>query len=73
MPLETGGYRRHFSLLKKYRIILPPLTEQKKIVVRLDKLSAKIKELEEYQKSTDLDLARLEQSILHEAFTGGLK
>ncbi len=72
LPIETDGYRRHFSLLKKYKILLPPLTEQKKIVARLDKLSVKLKKLEEYQKSTDLDLVRLEQSILHQAFTKGL-
>lgn len=50
-------------------IPLPSLAEQKKIVARLDVLSAKLKKLEEYQKSADLDLARLEQSILHQAFS----
>jgi hypothetical protein len=34
----------------------------------LDKLSEKIRRLEKYQKSTQSDLATLEQSILHRAF-----
>lgn len=38
------------------------------IVARLDALSEKIKKLKEYQKSTQSDLDRLEQSILHKAF-----
>lgn len=56
--------------LKKIKILLPSLADQKKVVVRLDKFSAKLKKLEEYQKSTDIDLIRLEQSILHKAFSG---
>ncbi|TSA45425.1 restriction endonuclease subunit S, partial [bacterium] len=41
---------------------------QKKIVARLDALSAKIQKLQEYQKSTQSDLVKLEQSVLHSAF-----
>lgn len=69
-----GGAQPNLSqtILKKFQIPLPPITEQKKIVARLDKLSDKLKKLEAYQKSTDLDLARLEQSILHQAFSGEL-
>lgn len=58
------------SKLKQIKIFLPSLPEQKKLVARLDALSAKLKKLGEYQKSADLDLARLEQSILHQAFQG---
>lgn len=58
------------SKLKKIKIPLPPLTEQKKIVERLDALSAELKRIEEYQQSTQADLDRLEQSILHRAFSG---
>ncbi len=57
------------SKLKKVKIFLPSLVEQEKIVTRLDKLSAKLKKLEEHQKSTALDLARLEQAILQKAFS----
>ncbi len=58
------------SKLKQIGIALPPLAEQKKIVARLDALSAQLKKLEEHQKTADLDLVRLEQSVLHQAFTG---
>lgn len=59
--------KRHLESLE---IPLPPLAEQKKIVERLDALSAELKRIEEYQKSTQADLDRLEQSILHRAFSG---
>lgn len=62
--------RANLKEVSKFKIPLPSLVEQKKIVARLDKLSAKLKKLEEHQKSADLDLARLEQSILHQAFQG---
>lgn len=58
------------SKLKKIKIFLPSIVEQKKIVTRLDALSEKIRHLHEYQKSTQSDLVELEQSILHSAFRG---
>ena len=58
--------------LKKFKIPLPSLLEQKKIVARLDELSEKIHQLQEHQKSTQADLENLEQSILHKAFQGEL-
>ena len=42
-PLESDGYKRHFSKLKELRIPLPPLEVQKKIVA----------EIEGYQKVID--------------------
>jgi len=54
------------------KILLPSFTEQKKIVARLDKLSEKIRQLQEYQKKTESDLVALEQAILHKAFSGKL-
>ena len=54
------------------KILIPPLTEQKKIVARLDSISEKTRQLQDYQKSTARDLLTLEQSILHKAFSGGL-
>lgn len=65
-----GGAQPNLSqtIIKRFKIPLPPLSEQKKIVVRLDGLAEKIKKLQEHQKSTAADLLRLEQSILHSAF-----
>lgn len=69
-PIRTEGYRRHFYKLKKYKISIPPLTEQNKIVSHLDSLSEKIKDLQEAQKVNLSDLSVLEQSILSKTFTG---
>jgi len=36
LPIEDLGYARHFRLLKKRPISIPPLPEQKRIVAKLD-------------------------------------
>ena len=56
--------------LKKIKIPLPPIAEQKKIVARLNSLSEKTRRLQEYQNSTASDFIYLEQSVLHKAFSG---
>lgn len=58
--------------LKKFKIPIPPLAEQEMIVARLDSLSEKIRQLQDYQKQTAADLDALEKSILHQAFAGKL-
>jgi len=57
-----------FNIFNNLEIPLPPIAEQKKIVARLDSLSEKIKNLQEYQKSTASDFISLEQSILSKSF-----
>ncbi|HCC05164.1 TPA: hypothetical protein DEP58_02555 [Patescibacteria group bacterium] len=54
--------------LATFTLLLPPLSEQKKIVARLDTLSAKVRILQEAQSVQLADLKALKQSILHEAF-----
>lgn len=58
------------TALKKIKIPLPPLAEQKKIVKKLDALSEKVRALQELQSAQAADLKALKQSILHEAFAG---
>jgi type I restriction enzyme S subunit len=58
--------------LKKLKILLLSLPEQKKIVTKLDKLSEKIKTLRELQTSQLADLKCLEKSYLRGAFRGDL-
>lgn len=38
-PVTNQGYKRHFSILTQTKIPLPPLTIQKQIVERLDKIA----------------------------------
>ena len=54
------------------KIPLPPLTEQKKIVERMDALTQKVRELQKLQSETAINLTVLKQSILHQAFQGEL-
>ena len=65
-----GGAQPNLSqtIIKKFKIPLPHLSEQKKIITRLDALSEKIQKLQAHQKQSAADLLSLEQSILHKAF-----
>lgn len=58
------------SKLQKLKVPLPPLAEQKKIVKKLDSLSAKVGDLKKLQAKQSADLKALKQSILHKAFSG---
>lgn len=75
--IENKGTGSTFKAISKKDlegliVYLPSVSEQKKIVTRLDALSEKIKKLQEYQKQTESDLIALEKSILHNAFNGKL-
>ena len=68
MTGSAGQKRVPVQFLEKFKIPLPPIAEQKKIVARLDSLSEKTRRLQEYQKSTASDFVSLEQSILSKSF-----
>ena len=68
MTGSAGQKRVPVQFLEKFKIPLPPIAEQKKIVAHLDALSAKIRRLQEYQKSTASDFISLEQSVLSQSF-----
>lgn len=53
LPLEARGYSRHFKLLKKSFIPLPPLEEQKRIVAKVDELMALCNEIENTNQKTN--------------------
>lgn len=58
--------------VRSIKIIIPPLQEQEKIILRLDELSAETKRLETiYQQKLD-SLEELKKSILQKAFNGEL-
>lgn len=56
---------------KKYNLLpvnYPPLSEQQHIVVRLDALSARVRELEEIQKNVITECDNMKQAILRQVF-----
>ncbi len=69
-----GGAQPNLSqtIIKKFKIPLPSLPEQKKIVEYLDSLSEKTRNLQKLQEKTAGDFKALKQSILHKAFAGEL-
>ena len=72
--LSVGANTKFLTMkvLNKIKIPVPELSEQQKIVTKLDKLSEKIKNLHELQKSQLEDLKLLEKAYLREAFAGEL-
>ncbi len=60
------------TIIKRVKILIPPLTEQQKIVTRLDVLSEKLRTLRELQQSQLEDMKKLEKAYLREAFRGEL-
>ena len=56
------------KLLQNIIVPVPPLSEQQRIVERLDELSEKVKKLEEIQEKTIKECDALKQAILREVF-----
>jgi type I restriction enzyme S subunit len=72
--LASGSVVKNISgdLVKKVLLLIPSLSEQQKIVQKLDALSAQTKRLEAiYQQKID-NLEELKKSILQKAFNGEL-
>lgn len=69
-----GAAQKGFYLkdIKALKILIPLLADQQKIVIKLDELSEKIKNLHEFQKSQLEDIKLLEKAYLKEAFNGEL-
>lgn len=61
------------SKLSEIKIPVPPPTEQKEIVQYLDRLSAKVRDLQSLQQKTATDFLALRQSILAHELTPGQK
>jgi len=72
MATTTGTRmpRANMNKVKKLKIPLPPVAEQKKIVEYLDSLSAKARALQSLQQETKNDFSALRQSVLSQAFNG---
>lgn len=62
----------YYKSLKNLKIPIPPLPEQKRIVAKLDSLSAETKRLEKIYQQKIADAEELKKSILQKAFNGEL-
>lgn len=75
MARESKGTTQKFvglGYLRDFKVLLPPLSEQKAIVKKLDALSEETKKLEEIYKKEIADLEELKKSVLQKAFRGEL-
>ncbi len=71
----TGGHYPavNDTNLRKVKIFVPPLPEQRRIIAYLDNLQSKIDELKKLQAETQKELDALMPSILDKAFKGELR
>lgn len=72
LNIPNMGYRRHFPLFDKLTLPLPPLSEQQRIVERIEELFAKLDEAKERLQEGAYSFAVRKAAILHKAFTGEL-
>ena len=72
LNIPNMGYSRHFPLFDKLSLPLPPLSEQQRIVERIEELFAKLDEAKERLQEVADSFAVRKAAILHKAFTGEL-
>lgn len=72
LNIPNMGYRRHFPLFDKLALPLPPLSEQQRIVERIEELFSKLDEAKERLQEAADSFAVRKAAILHKAFTGEL-
>jgi len=72
MTGSAGQKRVPVRFLESYRIPVPSLAEQKKLIKQLGKVSQKVQAVKEIQNTTENEFQTLEQSILSKAFSGEL-
>lgn len=70
--LRNRGYARHFSLLKKELVPLPPLAEQQRIVEKVGALFAELESIERSQEKVAAIQGELNKRILERAIQGKL-
>ena len=75
MKREAKGTTQKFvglGYLRNFKIHLPPIEEQKRLVQKLDVLFAETKKMEAVYKQKIADLEELKKSVLQKAFRGEL-
>ena len=70
--IKVKGKTLNKTKLKALKLIIPPLSQQKKIVQKLDTLSTETKKLERIYTQKILDLEEMKKSILQKTFKGEL-
>ena len=72
--VRKGAALKHLYLvdLRRLAIPLPPLSEQRRILARLDAVNAETQRLESIYQRKLAALEALKKSLLHQAFTGNL-
>lgn len=72
IEIPNMGYRRHYPLFPQFRIPVPPLPEQQRIVTRIESLFTKLDEAKEKAQAVVDGFELRKSAILHKAFTGEL-
>jgi type I restriction enzyme, S subunit len=70
--LPDKGYSRHFKFLKATLFPVAPLAEQRRIVTKIDSLSAKSKRSRDHLDHIPKLVGKYKQAILAAAFRGDL-
>ena len=68
--LKSLGYARHYRLLKELSILVPPIDEQKKIIVSLEKVFNKIEKLINNVELKIRNLEEMKKSFLIQILAG---
>lgn len=66
--IEDKGYARHYQIIEKQDLHIPPLPEQERIVARIEELFSELDKSVETLKKTKAQLAVYRQAVLKEAF-----
>lgn len=69
LRLEDRGYARHYQYIEKKEIGIPSISEQKRIVARLEELFSELDNGVETLRKTKQQLAVYRQAVLKEAFS----
>jgi type I restriction enzyme S subunit len=72
LRIKSQGYSRHYRFLKQIEVPIPSFNEQKRIVVKLEKLLAKVEKCKERLEKIPTILSRFRQFVLASAFSGDL-
>ena len=72
IDIPNMGYRRHFPLFAQYAIPVPPISEQQRIVNRIESLYSKLDEAKQKVKDALDSFETRKAAILHKAFIGEL-